>query len=150
MTFEVTQSDVPPSEILKDILVARNAGKFAQIAEGTDWGIFTAEEPAEPTNTITIYDGLEPTRSATQGAEEEDGEQWTPQTRVRGTSYLETYRKAKEISNILNKFGRIETETYTYPNIVRNGAPFPLPKNQRNQFIFVQNWKVWRMQKRRA
>ncbi len=149
MTFKPTDTDVPPSIILKDILVAAGVGKFAQTTDSTNWGIFIAEEPAEPVNTVTIYDGLQPARLATQGAEEEDGEIWTPQTRVRATAYLDAYTKAKEVSNALNKFGRIETDYYTYNDILRNGAPFSIGKNQREQFIFVQNWKVYRMAKRR-
>jgi len=150
VSFQPTQGDVPPSEILKDILVAANVGKFGASRDSTDWGIYIMEEPAEPSNAVTIYEGLEPERFATQGPEEEDGELWTPQTRVRGSSYLDAYRKALQISDVLNKYGRIETDSFSYPNIVRNGAPFPLPKDDRERFIFVQNWKVWRMQKRSA
>lgn len=89
----------PASEDIKDIMVDAGIGVFA--AE-TGWGIFIAEEPTKPDQTITVID--------TSGTEPDFGvdiRNPSIQILVRGKKldgFLLAYSKAEEVFDLLNEY----------------------------------------------
>jgi len=127
----------PPSEDLKNVLVAAGIGTFGATS---GWGIFIGKEPDKPNTAITLYDtgGYEPNPKWLQ-------DNPTVQVRVRGTNYKTTLQKAKDARDALLGIGPNDfpaSVTTTYVGIWVSSDVGYIGSDDKNRFIFTFNLRI--------
>ena len=127
----------PVSEDIKDVLVRVGVGIFAK-ADGDGWSIFLVEEPEEPNNTVTVFESESVGGVAKSYDTGNDFNKSGFQLRVRGPSWLEARKKIESVALKINRIGKFAAADGTkYNNIVINGEPKFLAKDQKGRFIWI-------------
>ena len=130
----------PCSEVIKDLLVTGGVGTFGAT---TGWGIFMAEEPVSPDTCITVYDvqAGPPQFFADTALNPIEGA--SPQVRVRALGYLAGITKIEACRDAI-RLVNTEIGGVRYLLIRGQGSWLYLGKDERERFLFVQNFQVQR------
>jgi len=83
---------------IKDIIAVCQLGEFAG-SEDVSWAVYVGQQPAQPDNVVTIYDGGGTRFNTISECVSEDV---TFQMRVRCTDYVEGYAMAQKVAGALN------------------------------------------------
>jgi hypothetical protein len=122
-----------PSEIIMDLIASSLAG------EG--WiktkNLFVGHEPETPANVCTIFDY----EAGVQNPKLNYDMLWV-QVRMRGQGYLETYRKLKKISLLLNGISPFNSGTDRVEGIWIQNPVTPLGRDSKNNFLFTINFRI--------
>ena len=127
----------PASVDIKDVLVENGVGKFVA---RRGWGIYVAQQPAEPDNVITIYDA--------PGRQESDQSRGTWVSfvrvfvRVRAQDYLDGFRKMQEILSILKVKDRFEKNDTEYLSLRDWSAIEPDRMDDKERWEWILNFEA--------
>lgn len=114
-------------------------GGIGAIGASSGWAISQGREPAEPDNTITIYDtgGTDPFV---------DAEMYEPtvQVRVRANSYVAAYAKIQEVAQALIVPTARDINDAHYVGIWQVGGVVSLGNDANNRTRLVVNFKMKR------
>lgn len=130
----------PVSEDIKDLLVKLRQGVFASTKE-QEWGIYIAEQPSSPTNVITILDGEILLHKKYSGSPDEEA---LFSISVRSSSYLTAREKLVLIQGALDRIGFLTINKAAYINILTDGGPIYLGKDETFRHTWTQNFKAFR------
>lgn len=92
-----------PSEVIRKMLV--DAGLGTEPSALGDWPVYSTSEPADPDNSITVYDTAGKDRGRTFDGERQ--EQSGFQIRVRASSHVGGYARARSLAMALDSLYRV-------------------------------------------
>jgi len=128
----------PPSEDIKDILVAESA---LGLTFGTD--LFIGMEPTSPDNCVTIFDTPGGTPDLTLGNDSSYGYPHL-QIQIRNRSYPTGWSLAFDIKNCLHGRGPETWNGSLYTVIRCLNEPFLLDRDENNRARFIVNLEAQR------
>lgn len=105
------------------------------------WTVFIGSEPAEPANTITIYD------QEGELLQSHNRTLWeTPrvQIRIRGLHYETTYAKMIAVQKDLILHEPFTDGVYRYEGFVMFGTPYNLGQDEQRRFVWSLNFRAHR------
>ena len=135
----------PVSLDIMNLLVEDGKGEFASTKEIT-WGLFIAEEPPTPNQTVTVYDVMGSADKVYSGGSNHAMRSLF-QVRVRGNSYMASFEKIEQCRKALDRRGKFRVSNVDYDNILMDPEPMWLKKDDNQRHIFVINGIAFRQER---
>jgi hypothetical protein len=128
-----------PAYEIAQYLHSRLFGVFAGQSELT-WSINVSQEPAQPNQTITVYDQ----GGGPKDTDELDLQNASIQIRVRSKNYLEGYDKLEDIATSLTDASPLETETLYFVGVEMVSNISHIGRDDNDRHLFVANFELLR------
>lgn len=123
----------PVTVDIKDKLVAAGVGTFAATS---GWGIFLSLLPDSPDTVIALYttSGLSPEGCMNQSAKQLLRPSFS--VRVRGTTFLATYTKMREVIDTLGRIGPWSVVGCKYSDVFQTNDEFLFERDENGRYVW--------------